>query len=124
MNLREALESAPQEVFDFIAAHLLKQNQKAMRNGGCVYRSPTGLMCAVGCLLSDKEYAAIEEGEGVRSIAYTVMPSLDDYNPVIPLLIDLQDVHDDSAPCEWLTDLHQLAANRGLNTDALPRLPE
>ena len=43
-----------QEVFDKVAIHLLTQNAKALNSGGlCVYKTPNGLRCAVGCLIPD-----------------------------------------------------------------------
>lgn len=47
-----------QEVFDRVASHLIKQNKKSRESsiGPCVYRTPQGLSCAVGCLISEEDY--------------------------------------------------------------------
>ena len=53
-----------QEIFDEVAAHLLTQKKQAVNDEGvCLYRTPSGLSCAVGCLIPDDLYTpAIETG--------------------------------------------------------------
>lgn len=63
-----------QETFDKVAAHLLKQNQKAVRDGECVYGSPEGLSCAVGCLIKPELQDGSFEG---ASIWYIITQTLD-----------------------------------------------
>lgn len=55
--------STPQEVFDYVAKHLIKQGKQAVAGSNCAYRSPEGLSCAVGCLITDEEYNVNMEGE-------------------------------------------------------------
>ncbi len=44
-----------QEAFDKMVAHLASQKGRGIDpHGGCVYRSPSGLKCVVGALLSDE----------------------------------------------------------------------
>lgn len=53
-NLAEATE---QQIFDQVAAHLLKQGVRSVDTSAqCLYRGPNGLMCAAGCLIADEEY--------------------------------------------------------------------
>lgn len=42
-----------QEIFDTVARHLHKQGVQALdaSGNGCLYRTPAGLRCAVGCLI-------------------------------------------------------------------------
>jgi len=49
-------QATEQEVFDHIAKHLLTQRKQATSKRGCSYRTPEGLTCAAGCLISEKEY--------------------------------------------------------------------
>lgn len=57
-------DATAQDVFDQVAAHLIKQGEQSRRSGhpsvslpgGCAYRGDGGLMCAAGCLISDEEY--------------------------------------------------------------------
>ena len=58
-----------QEIFDTVVTHLRKQAVRSMRGPDCVYRSPDGLKCAVGCLIPDSEYKSNWEGYTVLSIS-------------------------------------------------------
>lgn len=58
------------EVFRFVKAHLLAMTEPSAnpdmppQDSGapyCCYRSPKGLMCAVGCLIADKFYSTTIE---------------------------------------------------------------
>ena len=55
INLSNLAQASTQEVFDFVAIHLLTQNEKSGDDQVCYYRSPTGLKCAAGCLIADDE---------------------------------------------------------------------
>lgn len=84
-----------QQVFDFVLNHLYVQGEKAADTQGCRYRTPSGLSCAVGCLIPDHEYSYTYEGssvEGFRSIHRIKIDKLD-------LLVDLQGFHDAFFTC-------------------------
>lgn len=52
-------ELTAQSIFDTVAWHLIKQGRPAWAkngSGGCMYRTPDGLKCAIGCLIADDEY--------------------------------------------------------------------
>lgn len=50
-------EATEQQIFDQVAAHLLKQQAKSMISlTMCAYRGRQGMMCAAGCLIADDEY--------------------------------------------------------------------
>lgn len=52
-------EATEQQIFDQVAAHLLKQQAKSMISlTMCAYRGRQGMMCAAGCLIADDEYDA------------------------------------------------------------------
>ena len=54
-----------QEIFDKVATHLSKQGHRAFDDNACMYRSPNGDKCAMGCLIPDEEYNAdTMEGRG------------------------------------------------------------
>ncbi len=61
-----------QEIFDTVAAHLLKQGKRALRSGlagaSCVYRATDGCKCAVGCVIPDEFYEGRFEHHGVRFV--------------------------------------------------------
>ena len=100
-----------QEAFDKMVAHLRKQGQKAQENGTCRYRTKEGLMCAVGCLISDAEYKRGMEGMGVEHMmaAYEVLQDLDP-----PFLAEMQDTHDAYDPADWEKRFASTAARYGL----------
>lgn len=110
MNLKEAAFTVyRQEVFNIVVTHLLTQGSKAMNSeGGCVYRANNGSKCAVGCLVSDDEYAYTSiEGLGVRDALKAM-----DYEPFhenILLLENLQHVHDRVKTESWEKALRGLA---------------
>jgi len=60
------------EVFDRIATHLLKQGERAAEAidsdgfGPCMYRTSTGLRCAVGGIIDDASYDPLIEGVGIN----------------------------------------------------------
>ena len=80
-----------QEAFDKIVARLIDGTGRADDGeGGCMYRAPNGLSCAVGCLIPDDEYDEGIEGEYVHALDY--LGCLDGLN--VEMLEDAQDVHD------------------------------
>ena len=94
-------EKTAQEVFDFVAKHLLTQKKKSQRNAigskDCMYKSPEGLTCAVGCLIPKKDYTYDIEYRGVEDM-------LEYYDVVSKhemLLTHLQLVHDTEEVENW-----------------------
>jgi hypothetical protein len=101
--------ATPQQVFDQVVAHLREQNAQAVMERGtetvCQYRTPDGLKCAVGCLISDDEYHPRMEGEGSTVVLvdwereHPKDPPIDDV--VVRLLDQLQRVHDRGTTSTW-----------------------
>ena len=60
ISLANLNQATPQEVFDQVSQHLLKQNKQSTRyeklRNFCAYRSGN-LKCAAGCLIDDDEYS-------------------------------------------------------------------
>jgi len=122
-----------QKVFSTVRRHLLKQNAKsegpidgcdppATR---CMYRSPTGLSCAVGCLIPDGLYRREMEGHGASSsitwdalVKAGVVPPMDldgaMYSSSLALLLRLQSIHDQRPPAEWVYYLNKVAQEHAL----------
>ena len=100
-----------QEAFDKMVAHLRKQGKPAKQNGSCRYRTEGGLMCAVGCLLTDAEYKRSMEGKGVEYMLhfYKVLPGLD-----TNLLAEMQDTHDAYDTTTWEARFSDIATRFGL----------
>lgn len=117
-----------QEIFDTAATHLLKQGKRASQNGTCLYRGPDDTKCAVGCLIKDEFYRLGLEGKISRHpmVMDALVKSGVDFDQkfngrhsVEDFLYDLQQVHDDTSPSNWREELDQVAADYGLNPDAV-----
>ncbi|WP_028210747.1 hypothetical protein [Paraburkholderia mimosarum] len=112
-----------QGVFDYVVSHLLPQNAQATAPGSakCMYRAPDGKRCAVGWLIPDDVYSPAFEFIGVRDLAAALAAR--DYGrrfaeflfAHMPLLRELQGVHDARAPHEWPAALRAIAQHHGLN---------
>lgn len=114
------LPETAQEVFDIVAAHLLKQNQKSKRFikdsfGHCAYRGDNGLKCAAGCLIPDEIYNRnFENASWQLLVAFHHFP----YNHAT-LITKLQYIHDNYEPKNWLEYLTHLATCYSLKPDVL-----
>jgi len=136
-----ALDSTPQQVADFVVAHLYKQGKPAMELGRCVYRKPiengTCLMCAVGCLLTDEEFSPEHNREGLGCLLRHHLQRLEGngestsfYVTHYQLLERLQDVHDlwchdQEGKCHFgaiLPKLQQIYARNGFTFPDLTKL--
>ena len=125
----EVLE--PQAIYEKVARHLIDQGAKATRsaNSGmavsCVYRTPEGLTCAGGCLLTEDEAAAADQGHWGVDVELITSPG---WGPIIardrardepklgrfdgsaPLIIQLQQIHDHSEVNVWPQALANIPA--------------
>src|SRR5215510_14994918 len=104
------IELTEQAIFDQVATHLLRQNERAVdsKSLDCMYRTPDGLKCAVGCLITDEEYRPDMEGKTILllcELGWLHQRFLDHIN----FLCDLQRVHDCYLPNQWREDLRDIA---------------
>lgn len=117
-----------QEIFDKVATHLATQGKKSLGPmGGCLYRSPDGCMCAVGCLITDEAYQESMEGWCVSEVGFrnAIEQSGIEYTVEnLRLLSSLQSIHDVNEVAEWKTKLFRLAETfqPGLSTTVLDKL--
>ena len=110
------------DVFNKVSEHLLTQNEQALDgNWECVYRSDTGLKCAVGCLIDDEFYSEDLEYSSLSSTG-PVANALEKSGVVLTreildLLQRLQKLHDYKNPESWEEELKnlKLAFFRGVN---------
>lgn len=99
----------PQEIFDTVSAHLLKQGCKSLFQGvSCQYRNTEGLKCAVGILIPDERYDPLMEGSLDTLLSWPALSFLCEHKE---LLRRLQRIHDDSDPKNWKHELISLAEN-------------
>jgi len=96
------------EIFDIVKTHLLKQGQRATINNDednhCLYHSPNGLKCAVGCLITDEAYDSDIEGSDLcDDNVYRVLQDsqIDTSAKTISFLTRLQRVHDNVDVDKW-----------------------
>lgn len=112
-----------QRIFDFVADHLRRQNQRSISvDGYCRYRGNNGLTCAVGCLIPPDKYDP--NIEGMRAGKPQVLACLpaDLLAPKgthlrdrqLWILSKLQRVHDDEVPERWEKELGRLARREKL----------
>ena len=104
------------EVFNKVSEHLLTQNDRSLSSAGlyCVYRSNSGLKCAVGCLIKDEFYSKKLEGLDVRTDSVENALKLSGVpitKEVLKLLEELQKVHDYATPAGWPARLAQIKIN-------------
>lgn len=106
----------PQVLFDIVAKHLLKQNERSENEDSeCLYRGPRGLKCAAGCLIPDDKYIRNMECKSWERLVYFKIAP-----PTNQALIEkLQQMHDCFDPESWLDELYKLAAELKLNTSVL-----
>ena len=126
------------DIFTKVTKHLLTQNAKAesfnekTQHTDCCYLTPTGLKCAIGCLIKSDCYDPAIEGCTV-SILYQDAPisskrqeafrkvfecsqiptSLD----AIDIMISLQRIHDQANVLDWKHRLQLLAADNNIPYD-------
>lgn len=103
-----------QELFEYIAKHLIQQGGRATDNSVCAYRGTHGRTCAAGCVIPDKLYRPDMEGSVVNSDHFPLPASLRRHTGLVR---DLQLVHDTSLVDEEglfvnLTDEFLLIAER------------
>jgi hypothetical protein len=106
--------STEQEVFDFVANHLLTQNEKSRNTGKCLYKSPKGLKCAAGALIADDEYK--ESFDDYQESSWSnITQEYGITKTHLGLISELQGIHDRREPVEWFGKLEELAKDYELN---------
>jgi hypothetical protein len=107
----------PLEIIDYVTPLMLAQNAKSQvirmgfsdDNLTCAYRGNDGRKCPVGMLMTDEEYADLEDNDGNFKSAYGVCKNfgLSD-SEIRVLLSQLQSIHDSKEPSEWADKLATL----------------
>jgi len=105
-----------QEIFDKVATHLLTQMEKSghIVTSSCLYRSPNGLKCAIGCLIPDELYDPEFEGKTVIDLPIDLLKTIGINDDHVYLLRVLQTVHDCNQPSDWKEELRLIAKINGL----------
>ena len=94
---------------------MILQNARAF-DGDCMYRTDSGLTCAVGCMITDEEYDTEMETNGILHQRFDGFGIEANRRT---LLGSLQSVHDATMPYQWHNELMSLGYAYGLDTAAL-----
>jgi hypothetical protein len=120
VSVKNLKDVTAQQVFNFVAAHLLVQREKAGRvypvsenskGFKCLYLAPNGNTCAAGCLIPKELYNPEFEGKGWTGPA----GELRVYSFHRDLINFLQDVHDGKDVNQWRKALYYLAKDKKLS---------
>lgn len=113
--------ASAQNILNQVWEHLIEQNAacKDEITDKCLYRSPDGLKCAVGCLIADDEYEDwmdnTDEDEGSGWLAMATRLNQPKHRV---LIADLQAVHDSNSyphdVVEWKQNFKDVAEKHGL----------
>ena len=104
-----------QTIFNKVVRHLRQQGERAVdpETQNCAYLAPDGKKCAVGCLISKKNYKPAMENKKINWISWSgCMP--EHLKEHVGLLVALQQVHDSIEPKNWETEWAALAARTNL----------
>lgn len=119
-----------QQVFDYVATHLLTQDGRSYaESGSCAYRGEGGRSCAVGCLIKEEHYSSNLEGRPANDpcVRLAIKKSgvqLDEIRYVAALLTQLQVIHDSVPVVAWKARLTGLAQKAGLSPAVLHNFPD
>ena len=135
-----------QSTFDKVVKHLLAQNRKAQAvflqvRVTCMYLTPSGDKCAIGCLIPDGHPGQRQEGTvhdlfkahpdlaemlevhadttdqyyyGEADYEELIGPSRDDKRRDVSFLSELQKIHDYTSVADWPSQLQAHAERWGL----------
>ncbi len=128
--------STLQKIFNRVRHHLLTQRQRSADNDRtdarpgldrCVYKSPSGLKCAVGCLIPSNLYRPEMENMSLsKLLGQDVLELVERDKHGWPkgdqacLLRRLQQVHDRQHPSTWNHHLAVIARNYDLKLELEP----
>ncbi len=90
-----------QQLFDRVAAHLIRQQEQSRHSGGCLYRGPNGLRCAVGVLIPDGLYHESFEQSFVPALPAAVLAEIGLVGEALETARALQAIHDNEHPQDW-----------------------
>ena len=129
MTQKAPRRMSKQQAFQRSITHLLRQGTAARdKRGNCVYRFDNGsqiLMCALGCLIPDSEYAPEMESKNAHyllsAFTFSTLPR-ETGDLFLPHLQSLHDNHmGDTITTRFVERVQWFADKFGLNTSFLQR---
>jgi len=122
MTIQEVNNKSLQEIFDFVANHLLTQNKKSVEESGtCLYRCGD-LKCAVGALISDEDYNYSFEMNSLKLLTdkkETIFSDIEESR--LTFLMYLQAIHDEYTIERWPEQLSILGSDFNLSNKILEK---
>lgn len=122
--MRSELQKTDQQLFDAMIAHLRAQGGPAIGGGGvCMYRTMDGRKCPVGALIPDDLYRPEMEGRDVTSLSKSSRNDWMDrelgdfFREHLPMLKEVQYIHDAFFPEDWERGFQNVAAKFHLLLD-------
>lgn len=106
VTLKNLADSTEMEVFQFVKNHLLTQKEHSYSEirGECAYKTKSGLKCAVGCLMTSREYKkSFETFAWADLVERELVPSAHKL-----LIVDLQRCHDSEEVENWEDELNKI----------------
>lgn len=107
----------PQQMFDYLAGHLIKQGRPAMRNGKLAYWGEDGTRCPFGLLIPDSCYHESFEDRTSPSL-YRFLP-VEVHAEIHELALPItccEYVHNIVPPAQWREELERMAVLIGLES--------
>lgn len=110
-----------QEAFNIVYLGLAAQGfRQSIVNGTCMYRGHGGRKCAAGLVIPDALYGPTMEGKSI-DIVIDHTRGLGHFRRLIPILRDLQVIHDENDnPEEMRAELERMARNLKLKIPVIP----
>jgi hypothetical protein len=102
-----------QAIFNVVRDHLLAQKCQSAIGNMCQYKGPNGRQCAVGVLMTAEFYTPKYEGSSVGELPEEAIAYLGGWD-MVPLLRDLQEIHDNGKVRDWQRLLEVVAGKHGL----------
>ncbi len=106
--------SQNQKTFNKVYRHLIRQGEKSVKNGVCVYRGNNGLRCAVGALIPNRLYDPNFERFTAGGICGELNRTLLGLGYDLGFVRELQVIHDGCEPNEWRDELKRFATTYNL----------
>ena len=112
---------SPQEIFNKISNHLMKQKVASKKDDGsrCLYHGPNGLKCSVGALIPAAVYHPSIEGEHWSDFPKDIRDAMRiNKERDMNLLDDMISIHDNFPPKDWKKELKECAKSNELSIPA------
>lgn len=123
----DEMPKTAQEIFDYVARHLLTQGKKSVlpdTEDVCAYRGKDDCKCAAGCLIPDDRYKPeFEQKLWNTAASFGIAQHFPEYLEFLGLIRELQLVHDRYEPEAWKEALVEVAQVHHLDFSVVQSWP-